>query len=360
MGALVMADALRSYQGKRVFITGHTGFKGSWLAFLLFELGADVTGYALAPASTDNHFEQLGLRQMIRHVEGDVRDLDYLRRTMQEQAPEYVFHLAAQALVKHSYSDPVETFSTNVMGSVNLLEAVRATPEVRVLVYVTSDKCYENHEWIWGYRENDRLGGHDPYSASKAAAEIVFSAYWRSFLAKRVALGAATTRAGNVIGGGDWAANRIVPDCIRAIRAGMPVALRNPSATRPWQHVLEPLSGYLLLGANLHADPERYSSPWNFGPSSTQCRTVGEVAGTIVSHFSCGEVVVPEGVKHQHEAQLLQLNCDKAHQALDWHPRWDVNQTLAATTHWYKAVMDGESAKQVTARQLREYFPELA
>jgi CDP-glucose 4,6-dehydratase len=354
-----MKDALKSFAGKRVLITGHTGFKGSWLAFILTQMGADVTGYALPPADTDSHFTTLDLRHAMRHVEGDVRDLNNLVSTFKACEPEYVFHLAAQALVKRSYNDPVETFSTNVMGSVHLLEAVRATPSVRSLVYITSDKCYENHEWIWGYRENDRLGGHDPYSASKAAAEVAFSAYARSFLSHRPDLGAATTRAGNVIGGGDWAADRIVPDCIRAIRSDQPVTLRNPAATRPWQHVLEPLSGYLMLAARLREDPQRFAGPWNFGPSSTQSRTVGEVASFIVNYLGRDNVVLGDAPKQQHEAQLLQLNCDKAHQLLGWYPRWNVDSTLKATADWYRTVMAGEGAKHVTARQIREYFHEI-
>lgn len=359
MGPLVMADVLASYKGKRVLITGHTGFKGSWLAQVLVRLGAEVAGYALPPGSKSSHFELLGLRNAITHIEGDIRDLTRLSRTVQEFAPQSVFHLAAQALVRRSYVDPVDTFSTNVMGSVNLLEVARQTPSVRSLVLITSDKCYENHEWIWGYRENDQLGGHDPYSASKAAAEIVFSAYRRSFLTARRDFGAATTRAGNVIGGGDWAQDRIVPDCIRAITEGRPVALRNPTATRPWQHVLEPLSGYLVLGAALLSDPVRYSGAWNFGPPSTQCRTVGEVADVIIRHLGRGAVKHGDSAS-QHEAQLLQLNCDKAHQMLRWYPRWDIDKTLEMTADWYRAVLGGDEAKAVTSRQICDYFPEMA
>lgn len=359
MGSLVMTDVLASYKGKRVLITGHTGFKGSWLAQILVSLGAEVAGYALPPATEKSHFELLGLRNAVMHVEGDIRDLPLLSRTVQEFAPQSVFHLAAQALVRRSYLDPVETFSSNVMGSVNLLEVVRQTPSVRSLVFITSDKCYENHEWIWGYRENDQLGGHDPYSASKAAAEIVFSAYLRSFLAARRDFGAATTRAGNVIGGGDWAEDRIIPDCIRAITEDKPVTLRNPKATRPWQHVLEPLSGYLVLGAALLFDPGRYSGAWNFGPSSTQCRTVGEVANVIVRHLGRGTIINGDGPL-QHEAQLLQLNCDKAYQILRWHPRWDVEKTLEMTAEWYRAVLGGDEVKAVTSMQICDYFPEMA
>lgn len=359
MGPLVMEDTLASYKGKRVLITGHTGFKGSWLTQILVGLGAEVAGYALRPVSESSHFELLGLRNAITHIEGDVRDLTRLSKTVQEFAPQSVFHLAAQALVRRSYTHPIDTFSTNVMGSVNLLEVVRQTPSVRSLVFITSDKCYENHEWIWGYRENDQLGGHDPYSASKASAEIVFSAYWRSFLNARRDFGAATTRAGNVIGGGDWAEDRIVPDCIRAITQGKPVTLRNPTATRPWQHVLEPLSGYLVLGAALLADPKQYSGAWNFGPPSTQRRTVGEVAEVIVRHLGRGEVKYGDSPP-QHEAQLLQLNCDKAHQILKWYPRWDVEKTLKMTVEWYRAVLGGGDAKAVTSSQICDYFPEMA
>lgn len=360
MGTLVMAEALAAFRGRRVFVTGHTGFKGSWLAYLLTMLGAEVRGYALPPVVRDSHFDQLDLRRLIQHVEGDVRDADSLKQAMSGFAPDFVLHLAAQALVKRSYENPVETFSTNVMGSVNLLEAVRATPSVRSLVYVTSDKCYENREWIWGYRESDRLGGHDPYSASKAAAELVFSTYSRSYFLQREDFGGATTRAGNVIGGGDLAADRIVPDCMRAILQGRPVSLRNPNATRPWQHVLEPLSGYLLLAANLYADPGRYTGSWNFGPSSTQCRTVGEVANVLVGRFGRSDLIEVSEATHQHEAQLLQLNCDKAHQELKWYPRWDVERTLGATADWYQAIMQGEDAGTVTSRQIRDYFPEIA
>ena len=358
MGSLVMSDALAFYKGRRVLITGHTGFKGSWLSQILVSLGAEVAGYALPPSSGGSHFERLELSSAITHVEGDIRDLDRLTRAVRDFAPDTVFHLAAQALVRQSYADPVETFSTNVMGSINLLEAVRATPSVRSLVFITSDKCYENNEWIWGYRENDQLGGHDPYSASKAAAEIVFSAYWRSFLKTREDLGAATARAGNVIGGGDWSKDRIVPDCIRAIMENENVSLRNPMATRPWQHVLEPLSGYLVLAAAIFTDPGKYSGAWNFGPPSSQCRTVGDVAEFFIRFMGKGGVINNDTQTH-HEAQLLQLNCDKAHQNLNWHPRWDVEKTLSMTAEWYRAVLDGDSAKIVTSRQICEYFPEL-
>ena len=341
-------------------ITGHTGFKGSWLAFLLHEVGAEVTGYALPPEYAGSHFERLGLAKKVRHVEGDVRDGAKLTAAMRDFAPEFVFHLAAQALVRRSYADPRDTFETNVIGSVNLLEAVRACESVKSLVYITSDKAYENVEWLWGYRENDRLGGHDPYSASKAAAEIVFSSYARSFFAQRADFGAASTRAGNVIGGGDWAADRIVPDCIRAIQSGMPIALRNPAATRPWQHVLEPLSGYLLLGTRLRVRPDDYAGAWNFGPAAGATRTVRDVAERIVAHLGRGRIELDGATAGPHEARLLQLNCDKAHQMLGWQPRWEFEATLRATALWYKRVLEGEEASDVTRDQLQEYFAEAA
>ena len=354
------AHYLKKYfHNKKVFITGHTGFKGSWLAFLLNEMGANVMGFALPPATAVNHFDLLGLDKKIKHVVGDIRDASLLANTLNEFQPDFVFHLAAQALVRPSYEDPVVTFSTNVMGSVNLLDAVRQCESVRSLVYITSDKCYENVEWIWGYRENDELGGRDPYSASKAAAEIVFSSYARSFFEQRPSLGAATTRAGNVVGGGDWAVDRIIPDCIRAIEAGEPIRLRNPGATRPWQHVLEPIAGYLLLAARLYEEPLRWSGSWNFGPSTHEVRTVQNVAEVIIGHLGKGRIEIVESQTQLHEARLLQLNCDKAHQLLGWYPRWHAEQTLEATALWYKTIMNGGSAEKITRAQIHAFFPEL-
>lgn len=359
MGEMNMRDVFASFAGKRVLVTGHTGFKGTWLTFLLKELGAEVMGFALPPEPGPSHFELLNLKIRINHVIGDIRDAAALNEAMQSFQPEYVFHLAAQALVKKSYDDPAATFSANVMGSVHLLDAVRQCDSVRSLVYITSDKCYENVEWVWGYRENDRLGGHDPYSASKAAAEIVFSAYARSYFSARPQLGAATTRAGNVIGGGDWAADRIIPDCIRAIEQGKTVQLRNPQATRPWQHVLEPLSGYLLLAARLRSEPEKHAGSWNFGPSSAEVRNVKDVASAIIHHLGRGRIEVADSVPLHHEARLLQLSCDKAQQLLGWSPRWHVDKTLAATALWYKAILEGGDAESITRTQLHDYFPEL-
>ena len=360
MGNMVVTDFLSIYSGKRVMITGHTGFKGSWLSFLLRELGADVLGYALPPVQEQNHFDMLKLSTLIQHIEGDVRDENKLASTMEAFQPDFVFHLAAQALVHTSYTEPKVTFETNVMGSVNLLEAVRKCDSVRSLVYITSDKCYKNKEWIWGYRENDVLGGHDPYSASKASAEMVFSAYKLSFFHERPELGAASTRAGNVIGGGDWSENRIIPDCIRACESDTPIFIRSPNATRPWQHVLEPLSGYLMLAARLYDEPKEFSGSWNFGPPSSQVRTVLEVATHLVDRLEKGSISSDQNAKKYHEAQLLQLNCDKAHQRLGWYPKWDVEHTLNMTADWYKEISLGKDARNVTREQLQEYFPELA
>ncbi len=360
MGPMVDSELAKMYAGRKVFVTGHTGFKGTWLTCLLREMGAEVAGYALAPETDPSHFSLLKLAGDIQHVEADVRDRARLAEVLQNFEPEYVFHLAAQPLVRRSYAEPVETIETNVMGSVNLMEAVRGCPSVRSLVMITSDKCYENFEWVWGYREQDPMGGHDPYSASKGAAEVVFSAYYRSYFAHEKKLGAASARAGNVIGGGDWSADRIVPDCVKAIQGDLPISLRNPVATRPWQHVLEPLSGYLLLAAKLRQDPKRFSGSWNFGPNSQEVRTVHEVAKRIVERFGRGKIELGEADARQHEAGLLQLNCDKAHQLLGWQPRWPVEQTIDATADWYREVLEGGiEAALATNRQIKEYYPKL-
>lgn len=357
MGALVRDSELGVFRGKRVLVTGHTGFKGSWLTLLLGSLGAEVMGYALPPESAESHFVRLDLEKSIRHVTADVRDGDRLLAEVAAFRPEIVFHLAAQALVRPSYADPKMTFDVNVGGGVNLLEAVRQCDSVRALVFITSDKCYENLEWIWGYRESDAMGGHDPYSASKGAVELVFSSYLRSFFAQRLNFGAASTRAGNVIGGGDWAADRIVPDCIRALRAGQPIIIRSPRATRPWQHVLEPISGYLKLAARLYERGHAYDGAWNFGPHVGDVRTVLDVAQAIAAQFDEGKVIVDEPANRPHEAQLLQLNSDKARQLLQWNTRWDFEQTLAATGSWYKQVfVEGIPASVVSREQISRYY----
>jgi CDP-glucose 4,6-dehydratase len=361
MGALVNPVSkdsfLAAYAGKRVLVTGHTGFKGSWLAQQLLMMGAEVMGYALPPDFAGSHFERLGLARRLRHVEGDVRNFDRLACEVQAFQPEVVFHLAAQALVRKSYLDPKSTFDVNISGGVNLLETVRQCASVRALVFITSDKCYENREWVWGYRETDQMGGHDPYSASKGAAELVFSSYLRSFFASRANFGAASARAGNVIGGGDWSPDRIVPDCVRAIESKTPIVIRSPRATRPWQHVLEPLSGYLTLGATLLAQGHCNDGSWNFGPPVGEMRTVLDVARSLAAQFDGAQVTVDEPKEPPHEAHLLQLNSDKARQLLHWQTRWDFEQTLQETAHWSRAVLvDKVPATDVTSTQISRFY----
>lgn len=354
-----MEDLSKIFAGKTVLITGDTGFKGSWLSLWLSELGARVVGFALPPARPGDMFPTLGLDSIIEHVDGDIRDLTSLMEAFHNARPIFCFHLAAQSLVRPSYVDPKTTFDTNVAGSVNVLEAIRHTESVRAAIYVTSDKCYRNREWTWGYRENDELGGRDPYSASKAAAELIHSSYVESFFDARHQFGIASVRAGNVIGGGDWSEDRIVPDCVRALRARAPILLRNPAARRPWQHVLEPLSGYLSLAARLYEDPVAYGGAWNFGPSIESGRTVETLARSILNRWGEGRIDVEQGADQPHEAQLLHLNCDKAYQKLGWRPRWDFDRTIDETVRWYKVVSAGGSAIDVTREQIRSYMGDI-
>lgn len=350
------------YQNKKVLITGHTGFKGSWLAIWLNELGADVIGYALDPPSEPNNFYATKLREKITHIHGDVCDHDRLIETFKKYQPEFVFHLAAQSLVRLSFEEPKLTFDTNVGGTVNVFEAVRKTASVKVFVNITSDKCYENREWVWGYRENDPMGGHDPYSASKGCAELVFNAYQKSFFSKSVMLnrpiGAASARAGNVIGGGDWGADRLVPDCIRALSSHQPIGIRNPHATRPWQHVLEPLSGYLHLGAALWKDPQKYSDPWNFGPDDRVYLTVAAMADRLIQYWGNGSWEDLSDPQALHEAKLLKLNCDKAHTDLKWHSALTIDECLQMTVGWYKQFYTSSMKEEMypfCVAQIRKY-----
>lgn len=356
MDALV--SHLSIFAGRRVLVTGDTGFKGSWLCLWLHELGAEVVGYALPPERDNDHYYLLGLDRLISHETGDIRHGGQLARLFHAFQPEFVFHLAAQSLVRPSYDEPKTTFDTNVTGSVNVLEGVRATPSVRSLVYVTSDKCYKNREWLWGYREDDELGGHDPYSASKAAAELVFSSYVDSFFRKREGLGSASVRAGNVIGGGDWALDRIVPDCIKALQGNQPILVRNPVATRPWQHVLEPLSGYLLTAARLFKDPKAYTGAWNFGPPDESIRTVRDLAQEVVACWGEGTVQIVPEVGAPHEATLLHLNCEKSRHLLRWRPRWTFDRAVAETVKWYLAYADGEPVLDISRQQIFDYMEE--
>jgi CDP-glucose 4,6-dehydratase len=347
------------WRGRRVFLTGHTGFKGSWLSLWLQQLGAELTGYALEPPTAPSLFEIAGVAVGMRSVIGDVRDPARLRDALAAARPEVVVHMAAQPLVLHSYAHPVETYSVNLMGLVHLLEAVRATPGVRAVVNVTSDKCYENREWPWGYRETEAMGGYDPYSSSKGCAELVTAAYRSSYFhpdrhgEHGVAL--ASARAGNVIGGGDWAAARLIPDMLRAIADGRPVKIRNPSAIRPWQHVLEPLSAYLVLAQRLHQGGCAYAQGWNFGPADTDARPVGWIVERLTQRWGDGAAWVQDATPSAHEAHYLRLDCAKARSELGWQPRWDLSQAIDRIVEWHKACARGDDMHALTLAQIDSY-----
>jgi CDP-glucose 4,6-dehydratase len=361
-------QALRGvYAGRRVLVTGHTGFKGGWLALWLESLGAEVTGLALPPATTPSLFEAAGVAERCRHVVGDIRDPEVLRRAVAEARPDAVFHLAAQPLVRRSYEEPVETFATNVMGTAHLLDAVRLAGRPCAVVVVTSDKCYENREWEFGYREVDPVGGHDVYSASKGATELVAQSFRRSFFPPaRLAehgVAVATARAGNVIGGGDWAKDRIVPDAVRALSAGEPVPVRNPASVRPWQHVLEPLGGYLVLGARLLRAPAEaapFCEAWNFGPLPESTRPVAEVVREMVAAWGSGSWAEAQQAGAPHEAGLLRLSVEKAFARLGWSPRWDLRTAVRRTAEWYLAHHRGASPAALRALSLEQIDAYLA
>lgn len=345
------------WSGRRVLITGHTGFKGSWLSAWLEMLGAKLCGYSLAPPTVPNLFTLLNLSERMISVDGDIGDLQRLQKTMQDFQPEIVLHLAAQSLVRYSYSNPVETYATNVLGTVNLLEAVRQTTSISSVIIVTSDKCYRNREWLWGYRENDELGGHDPYSSSKACAEMVASAYRDSFFQKKSGghtVAIASVRAGNVIGGGDWADDRLVPDLLRAFTNGQQADIRNPDATRPWQHVLEPLSGYLLL-AELIGDRPDLAGAWNFGPGSRDVRPVSWIVRRLASLWDGESGWSTDKRNHPHEAYALSLDCSKAHTLLGWSPRLDIDCALEMTVDWFKAYMAEKPVPEITRAQIEQF-----
>lgn len=321
------------YKNRSVLLTGHTGFKGSWLALWLKRLGASVTGFSLSPATNPNHWDLLELD--VVDDRGDIRDLSRLMATTQGAQPEIVFHLAAQPLVRRSYHDPIETWTTNVAGTVNLLEACRQCESVKAIVVVTTDKCYQNKEQIWGYRETESLGGHDPYSASKAAAELAVASYRQSYFSANQWPLVATARAGNVIGGGDWSQDRLIPDAARAVAENVSLEIRSPGATRPWQHVLESLSGYLLLGQNLLQANHATADAWNFGPDSSGNRTVASVLASMQTHWPELRWHQTES-PHPHETTLLQLDSTKAQRNLQWHPVWSIDQGIAETAQWYR------------------------
>lgn len=345
-----------AYEGRHVLVTGHTGFKGAWLCEWLLALGAEVTGYSLEPPTNPSLFEELGLDDRLNHVVGDVRDLAHVRRVMGSARPEFVFHLAAQSLVRPSYDEPVATFDSNVMGTVNVLEAVRSCSHVRVALIVTSDKCYENRETDHAYHEGDAMGGHDPYSASKGCAELVTAAYRSSFFGANSDTRIASARAGNVIGGGDWARDRIVPDCIRALQAEQAIVVRNPSAIRPWQHVLEPLSGYLHLASTLRRQGSEYDGGWNFGPVDEERVPVGRVVDSVIAAWGSGTWETPAGSGGQpHEAHKLALDITKATEQLGWAPTYDTESAIRVTAAWYAARHKGSDVAAVTRQDIDEY-----
>lgn len=347
------------WKGKRVFITGHTGFKGGWSGTWLLEMGAEVAGYALKPDTEPSYFTLCGLGERMQSVFGDIRELDALRHALQKAEPEIVIHLAAQPLVRRSYREPVETFATNVMGTVHLLDAVRRTPSVRAVVIVTSDKCYENREWVWGYREDEPMGGRDPYSASKGCAELVTSAYrWSFFGGAGRSAAVATVRAGNVIGGGDWGEDRLVADAVRAIERGRPLIVRNPESVRPWQHVLEPLSGYLELAEKLYTEGDKWAGAWNFGPRDEDPVTVADLATLIIRLWGKGEWQKGPAQEAPREAHYLKLDSSKARQILGWRPCLTLAQAVRMTVAWYRkarAAEPGQEMHDFTCEQIRGY-----
>jgi CDP-glucose 4,6-dehydratase len=342
------------WRGRRVLVTGHTGFKGSWLALWLAAMGAEVTGLSDGVPTQPSLFELARLGDDVHTIRADVRDADAVRLAVAKARPEVVLHLAAQPLVRQSFRAPRETYEINVMGTVNVLEAVRLVPGVRGVVNVTSDKCYENREWDWAYRENDPVGGHDPYSSSKGASELITSAYRRSFFADDDGPRVASARAGNVIGGGDWGADRLIPDVMRAALAGAPVEIRNPGATRPWQHVLNPLSGYLLLAERLCSDPAA-AVAWNFGPAEGDVRPVGWIVERLDALWPGGLRWQRDGGEHPHEARYLKVDSARARARLGWSPAWDLEQALASTVEWYAALRDGADMRAVSVGQLRAF-----
>lgn len=348
------------YKNKRVLVTGHTGFKGSWLCLLLHQLGADVYGYALEPPTNPSLYQEAKIDELITSYIGDVRDLVHLQDVFTKVQPEIVIHMAAQPLVRDSYKIPVETYAINVMGTVHVLEACRNTPSVKALVNVTTDKCYDNKEWHWGYRENEPMGGYDPYSNSKGCSELVTSAYRNSYFNpaeyEKHGVAVASARAGNVIGGGDWANDRLIPDFIRAISKGEKVKIRSPYAIRPWQHVLEPLNGYLTLAAKLFTEGASNAQAWNFGPDDSDAQNVEWITKTICQLWGEHASYEIDTNPQPHEANYLKLDCSKAKAELGWMPKWNIETTLKTIVDWNKAFLKGENIREATFNQINQYY----
>lgn len=342
------------WQGKRVLLTGHTGFKGSWLSLWLHSMSAVIRGVALEPPTEPSLFNVARVAEVLDHKIADIRDYSALRTLVTDFRPEIIFHMAAQPLVRLSYQQPIQTYATNVMGTVHLLEAARHAGSVRAIVNITTDKCYENREWVWGYREDEPMGGHDPYSSSKGCAELISSAYRRSFL-QNAGIAMATARAGNVIGGGDWALDRLVPDTLRALEKREPVLIRNPSAIRPWQHVLEPLSGYLQLAESLCMHGQLDAEGWNFGPRDKDARPVQWIVEQLCKHWGSGASWASQAGEHPHEASFLKLDISKARQRLHWSPRWSLEVALKHITEWHQAWLKGQDMRGVCLNQISQY-----
>lgn len=343
------------WQGKKVFLTGHTGFKGSWLSLWLQSMGADVKGFALEPPTSPSLFERADVAKSMISEIGDIRDLAAITVSMKEFNPDILIHMAAQALVRFSYHDPVETYSTNVMGTVHVLEAARQCERLNAIVNVTTDKCYENREWVWGYRENEPMGGHDPYSNSKGCSELITAAYRKSFFSTQGAPALASARAGNVIGGGDWADDRLIPDVLRAFERSVPAIIRNPKATRPWQYVLEPLRGYLVLAEKLYAEGGTYAESWNFGPCDEDVQSVEWILDRMVAQWGAGASWKLDTNPQPHEAQLLKLDTSKAASVLKWRPSWSLEQALDSVIQWHKCWLTQRDIRETTLNQISLY-----
>jgi len=346
---------LAFWQGKKVFVTGHTGFKGSWLSLWLQKMGAQVKGFALEPPTNPALFIEAEVAEGMESEIGDIRDLQAITASMTAFNPDIVIHMAAQPLVRLSYREPVETYSTNVMGTVHVFEAARQCSNVKAIVNVTTDKCYENREWVWGYREHEPMGGHDPYSNSKGCSELVTAAYRNSFFNSDGAPALASARAGNVVGGGDWAEDRLIPDILRAFEQKQPVVIRNPRATRPWQHVLEPLTGYLVLAERLYTEGMPYAEGWNFGPRDEDVQPVEWILNHMVEHWGQGASWELDKNPQPHEAQLLKLDISKATSLLKWHPCWSLSQTLHSIVDWHQSWLSGQNVRDITLKQIAQY-----
>ena len=348
------------WRNRKVFVTGHTGFKGSWLCLWLHHMGAEVIGYALEPPTGPDLFELCRLDELIHSIIGDIRDASLLTKTLLAVKPEIVFHLAAQPIVRESYNHPLETYTTNVIGTINLFEAIRQCTSIRAVVNITTDKCYENKEWVWGYRENDILGGYDPYSCSKACSELITASYRNSFFNLSVyekhQLGIATARAGNVIGGGDWALDRLVPDCFRALLNNTTVTIRNPDSIRPWQHVLEPLNGYMLLAEKLYQNGDQFSEAWNFGPNDENAVPAVKIIAMIYEHWGTEHNWKLADINSIHESTFLKLDSSKARMKLDWKPKLTLEETIQWTSDWYRGFSEKQDIFKMTMDQIKQFI----